>query len=116
MTIKKLRKAAEQGDDCAQFCLGVEYYLGENVPKDHVEAVKWYLKAAEQGNDDAQFTLAIAYYAGDGVQEDHTAAWAWLANAAEQGNVEALSFLAKRKDEWCAEEECEDEEDTETIH
>ena len=105
MTNKKLRKAAEQGNDCAQFCLGVAYYLGDNVPKDHVKAVEWYLKAAEQGNADASYSLYVAYASGDGVQEDDTAASAWLLRAAEQGNVDAQSFLAQ----------CEDEENTDTI-
>ena len=47
------RKAAEQGNDDAQYELGRAYYYGNGVEEDDAEAVKWYKKAAEQGNSDA---------------------------------------------------------------
>ncbi|MSR43556.1 MAG: hypothetical protein EXS19_05920, partial [Pedosphaera sp.] len=39
----------EKGDASAQYNLGVMYANGLGVPKDEVEAVKWYRKAADQG-------------------------------------------------------------------
>ena len=35
--------------------------LGEGVPKDDAEAVRWWEKAAEQGDVAAQINLGIAY-------------------------------------------------------
>ena len=49
---QSIKERAEQGDAEAQSALGIMYDLGEGVPEDDAEAVKWYRKAAEQGNAD----------------------------------------------------------------
>ena len=46
-------KAAEQGDDKAQFYLGMRYYKGEGVLEDIVEAYKWFLLAGFYGTAQA---------------------------------------------------------------
>ena len=51
------RQAAEQGDDAAQFNLGLSYAQGEGVPQDYDEAAKWWKRAAKQDNKDAQAAL-----------------------------------------------------------
>ena len=43
--------------DGEQFTLGMMYANGLGVPKDEVEALKWYRKAAAQGNVRAQREL-----------------------------------------------------------
>ena len=43
------RKAAEQGNDSAQWRLGLMYAAGEGVLKDHAEAVRWFRLAAGKG-------------------------------------------------------------------
>ena len=48
------RAKAEKGDALAQFETGCCYDAGVGVPKDLVEAVRWYHKAAEQGDNLAQ--------------------------------------------------------------
>jgi S1-C subfamily serine protease len=48
------RRAAEQGDADAEFCLGMMYGAGEGVPQDFVEYYKWVNLAAAQGNTDAK--------------------------------------------------------------
>ena len=48
--------------------LGVCYSNGEGVPKNYVEAVKWYRKAAEQNLDAAQYDLGVCYDNGQGLQ------------------------------------------------
>jgi hypothetical protein len=53
-----------------------------SVPKDDVEAVKWYCKAADQGDAEAQFMLGGAYATGSGVPKDDVEAYAWLNVAA----------------------------------
>ena len=37
-----LRTRAEQGDALSQAVLGGIYYLGDGVPQDYAEAVKWH--------------------------------------------------------------------------
>ena len=51
------KKKAEAGDAEAQSNLGTMYILGEVVPRDTAEAVKWLRKAADQGNARAQYRL-----------------------------------------------------------
>jgi TPR repeat protein len=46
--------AAEQGDDDAQFMLGLAYVLGEGVTKNILEGERWIRMAADQGNTKAQ--------------------------------------------------------------
>ena len=52
--VKWFRKAAEQGDATAQYYLGLCYYRGKGVRKDHEEALRWLCMASEQGYNDAQ--------------------------------------------------------------
>lgn len=47
------RQAAEQGDACAQYNLGVQYMKGEGFEQDLLEACKWMKKAKEQDFNDA---------------------------------------------------------------
>ena len=49
LPLDELRARAEQGDAEAQYNLGGRYYLGEGVPQDDIEAVRWYFLAADQG-------------------------------------------------------------------
>jgi len=57
--IEKLKAVAEQGDPHAQFRLGWDYYIGNGVARDKMEAVKWYTAAADQGLRKAQEILDI---------------------------------------------------------
>jgi hypothetical protein len=100
-TIGELRKKAEAGDAAAQFGLGMFYDFGTgSVPKDSVEAVKWYRKAGEQGHAAAQFRLGSIYATGGAVQKDNAEAVKWYRKAAEsyrkgaeQGDAQAQSTL-----------------------
>ena len=74
------------------------YYLGQGVPQDHKEAVKWYRKAAEQGDADAHYHLGNPYKIGAGVPEDYIHAYAWfnVAAANEDKGEETQSELAHK--------------------
>ena len=87
------RTAAEKGDVEAQLYLGDTYQLGEIVPKNCEEAVRWYRKAAEQGHVPAQSHLGHAYYLGSGVEKDHTEAAKWFYKAASAGYANAQTIL-----------------------
>ena len=82
--IADLRAYAED-DVETQFHLGVSYANGLRVPKDDVEATRWFRMAAEQGNMFAQNALGAHYAAGIGVSEDDAEAVQWWLLAAEQG-------------------------------
>ena len=86
-------KYAEQGHVPSQFRLGECYYMGQGVPEDKEEGVKWFRKAAEQGHVEAQCLLGDCYYGGQGVPDDKAEAAKWYRKAAEQGHVEAQGLL-----------------------
>jgi len=87
------RVCAEQGDKTCQFNLGLKYFYGKGVPKDYVEAARWYNKAAQQGYARAQFNLGSMYHRGEGVQQDYGEAFRWCQRAAEQGDPNGQSAL-----------------------
>jgi hypothetical protein len=90
---KEFRALAEKGDASGQFSLGMMYFSGSGVGRDHVEAVKWILKAAEQGKAEAQGMLGVMYGIGLGVPRDYSEAAKWSRKAAEQGDVPAQLML-----------------------
>ena len=87
--IAQLKKKAAAGNADAQTSLGVAYALGEGVPEDKAEAVKWYRLAAAQGNAGAQAILGVAYSNGDGVPQDYIQAYKWYNLAAASGDNDA---------------------------
>jgi TPR repeat protein len=82
--LRLLRPLAEQGDDVAQFDLGVMYNEGWGVSRDYLQAWKWYRRAAIQGNADAQFNLGMLYE-----RHRYTEAAKWYREAADQGLEDA---------------------------
>ena len=80
--LREFRPLAEQGDAKAQLRLSVMYALGQGVPQDDAEAMKWHHKAAEQGDALAQVLLAFMY-----TEQDDAEAAKWYRRAAEQGHV-----------------------------
>ncbi len=91
--IKWFRRAAEQGDDDAQFVLGVWYDEGRRVPSNFAEALKWYRLAAEQGNAGAQLNLGVMYAHGKGIPRNNAEAAKWYRLAADQGLANAEDAL-----------------------
>ena len=80
--IATMKKAATAGNPHAQNCFGHCYYHGTEVPKDLVEAAKWYRAAAQQGLISAQYYLGWCYEHGDGVGKDLAQALVWYRKAA----------------------------------
>jgi TPR repeat protein len=87
--IRKLTGEAEAGDPMAQCLLGDHYYRGKLVPKNLVEAEKWWRKAAEKDIVAAQYYLGFYCYENIGVDE----ALKWLTKAANNGGYDAQMFL-----------------------
>ena len=82
--LQRLHQEADQGSPLAQYVLGALYQLGEVVPQDHAEAVKWLRRAADQGLAVAQFVLGEKYALGQGVPEDNVRAHMWLSLSGAQ--------------------------------
>lgn len=78
-------KAAEQGDDEAQFTVGVMYENGQGTVANSEKALYWYEKAAEQGNAEGQFNCGFLYLKA----ENNEKACYWLEKAAKQGDANA---------------------------
>jgi len=55
------RKAAEAGDDNAEYNIGLMYEQGEGVPKDARQALEWYRKAVAHGSAQAMNNVAWQY-------------------------------------------------------
>jgi TPR repeat protein len=85
---------AEQGDVNMQLLIGSIYDLGQGVPQDDAEAVKWYERAAMQGSAKGQYQLG-AVYARSAQVKDPYQGYKWLTIAAHtlesgpQGGVTA---------------------------
>jgi TPR repeat protein len=85
---------AEQGDVNMQLLVGSIYDLGQGVPQDDAEAVKWYELAANQGSAKGQYQLG-ALYARSSQVKNPVEGYKWLTIAAHtlesgpQGGVTA---------------------------
>ena len=90
--LDEVRALAEQGDSAAQYDLGHLYYMGNAVPQDYAEAVKWFRRAAEQGNATAQYRLSWLYAGGQGIGHNYVQAHMWSNLAASQGHVSAMEM------------------------
>lgn len=63
----------------------------ETVPKNELEAIKWYVKAAEQGYPTAQHALGLHYGAGGVIPQNNIMAYMWLNLAAASGIEDAAT-------------------------
>lgn len=92
-SLADLRRAADRGDADAEWQMGVRYHNGEEVPRDDVQAIQWFLRAAGRGHVPAQATLGAYYWAGRGVPQDLSKAYFWSALALAQGDENSKSRL-----------------------
>ncbi len=85
---------SKKGYAPAQLYLGMMYALGQGVPQDYSEALKWFSLAAEQGDAQAQYVLGSMYFEGRGVPQVYSEAFKWFSLAAKQGDAAAQNSLA----------------------
>lgn len=92
-----LTKAAEAGQDCAQYALGKLYRDGGAVKKDVAKAVSLFEQAVKQDNGFAAYALGKLFLDGvDGqLDRDIPTALHWLRRAAELGNQFAQYRVGK---------------------
>ena len=70
-------KAAANGNDKAEWKLGLGYIKGIGVPHDERKAAVWFKRAANYGNMRAQSALSDLYLNGRGVPRDYVRAYTW---------------------------------------
>lgn len=87
------KNLADRGDRSAQHGLGELYSSGQGVPRNEVEAAKWYRLSALGGYVPAQFRLAAIYEEGRGVPKNMSLAMKWYRKAAQQGSLPARTSL-----------------------
>lgn len=85
---------ALNGDAVAAQNVGVLLLRAEQgVPKDEVEAVKFFRMAAEAGLSESMFHVGWSYASGLGTPQDWTQAVRWWKAAAEAGHASAARNL-----------------------
>ncbi len=84
---------AEKGSAIAAINLAKRYMDGDGVPKDYVEALKWYRKAAEKGHARAMFNLGFLLETGPGVVRNEAEAVKWYRKAEAKGEEDATTRL-----------------------
>ena len=97
-------RAAQSGDDEAQFYLGALYSAGVGVPRSDEEAFRWFSRAANQGHSHAMLIVAGLYATGRGVEKNNVEAykWAYIVNGASRvdelrdGSSQLMGVLEKR--------------------
>jgi TPR repeat protein len=67
----------------------------DDIPRDHVEAVKWYREAAQTGHPEGQLGLGMAYRDGNGVEADIVIAYVWLSIAAKNPHLDIVDARAR---------------------
>ena len=91
--VRWYRRAAENGEEEAQYKLGECYYFGRGVTEDEVESIIWYEKAARQGNVNSMARLAKMYYSAR--HRDYAKAFKWAKQGVEHDNYECHFILGK---------------------
>jgi hypothetical protein len=97
-------RAAQSGDDEAQFYLGALYSAGVGVPRSDQEAFRWLSRSADQGHSHAMLILAGFYATGRGTAKNNFEAykWAYIVNGASRVNEfrdvsnQLMAMLEKR--------------------
>ncbi|HLZ06483.1 MAG TPA: tetratricopeptide repeat protein [Bradyrhizobium sp.] len=70
-------RAAQSGDDEAEFYVGALYSAGVGVPRSDKEAFRWFGRAADQGHSHAMLILAGLYAIGRGVERNNIESYKW---------------------------------------
>ncbi len=90
-----LLQKVKEGDPEAAYSLARLYELGEDVPADPVQALKWYEVAMKANKAEAFRGAARIHGKGQGVERDTAKAAALTEKAAEMGSLSAAMALGK---------------------
>ena len=98
------RALAQEGNAAAQFNLGQMYRQAQGMPRDAVEAARWYHRAAAQGDAQSQYNLGVMYYNGQGVVRSFVFSHMWLTLSAMSGAENAVRNRAMLVKQMTAEQ------------
>lgn len=84
---------ADNGNEFAQFDMGVLYWNGQGVAKDDAEGFRWFKLSADRGHREGQYVVGIAYEKGRGVAKDEAQAAVWYQRAGDRGHAGAAFAL-----------------------
>ena len=90
--VAAVKQNANSNVSDAQYTLAFMSLIGDGVPKDAVEEVRWY-RAAAGKNARAAFMLSLMYQSGEGVPRDPAEAFRLMRIAAEKGDIRARYYL-----------------------
>lgn len=90
-----LKKAAELGEDVAQYNVATMYINGHGVEESMQKAMPYLMESAKQDNPKALFLLGEVFYDGYGVEPDEERGLYFMHLAYELGHPDATLFLGK---------------------
>lgn len=90
--VATVKRMAQSKVPAAQYTLAFMYLIGDGVPKNGVEEVRWY-RAASGKNARAAFMLSLMYQSGDGVSRNPEEAFRLMHVSAEKGDPRAQYYL-----------------------
>jgi hypothetical protein len=91
--VKLGQPLAEGGLVQAQDYVGYAHYIGQVLPKDFKEALRWAEKAGNGGSPSSMYRAGVIYYKGEGVAADRQRAAHWFRRAADKNHGQAMSYL-----------------------
>ena len=88
-----IRKAADDGDEVAQYNLGNDYLIGKSVTQDDNMAYHWFRKSAEKDYTPSIRELGLLYLQGRGIDKDEKKGFNYLSKAAERDDTLAINAI-----------------------
>lgn len=86
---------ARADDMNAQFSVAEDYYHGDDVKRNYINALSWYEKAASQGHVEAQHQIGYFYQHGlANLAKDNEKAFEWYLKAAELDHTAAQTQIS----------------------
>lgn len=90
------KKAADQEDLDAMYCLALCYEHGRGTTINPTKAAMTYQKAAELGHAPSQWNLAVCYINGQGCEQNEVKGLFWAYESAAQGYDLAIQGLERQ--------------------
>lgn len=97
--LSNLKYAADAGEKDAGLFLGLAFFYGFILEKDHSKAFQWLICSADNGSMLAQYHLSDMYKSGRGIQKNYSKAFHYAKLAADQGFSPAIIMLAEYYEE-----------------
>ncbi len=79
-----LTRAATQGDMEAQYDIGIQYLIGDDMEQNYSLSFEWHLKSAQQGYGTSQMAISRDYLIEKGTHKNALIAFKWYKKAAKQ--------------------------------